>query len=176
MGDAEIKASSWYLVEVGRVARFAKGPNAGKLAAIVQIIDHRRVRGCPRKSGDMIQEEGIEDMRTWTLTNAKVLVEGPSSDESLAVPRHAAPLSALSLTSIVIPKLPLAVGSPALKKKWDAHEVDSKWANSATAKTAAKLARRKQLSDFERFKVMVLRKNARFEVRKAQATAKAGKA
>ena len=44
MGDAEITASSWKLVEVGRVALFSAGPYAGKLAAIVQIIDHKRVR------------------------------------------------------------------------------------------------------------------------------------
>ena len=44
MGDADVTASSWRMVEVGRVAIFAKGPNEGKLAAIVQIIDHKRVR------------------------------------------------------------------------------------------------------------------------------------
>lgn len=44
MGDAEVTASSWKLVEVGRVALFSAGPYAGKLAAIVQIIDHKRVR------------------------------------------------------------------------------------------------------------------------------------
>ena len=30
---------------VGRVAMFSTGPFAGKLAAIVEIIDHKRVRG-----------------------------------------------------------------------------------------------------------------------------------
>jgi len=54
--------------------------------------------------------------------------------------------------------------------------VDSKWNNSVGAKRTAALQRRKQLSDFERFKVMVLRKQARFEVRKSLAQAKAGKA
>jgi len=60
-----------------------------------------------------------------------------------------------------------------LKKKWDEQDVEGKWKNGAYAKNQAKLARRKQLGDFERFKVMVLRKQARFEVRKAQASAKA---
>ncbi len=45
MGDAEIKASSWRLVEVGRVVLIAEGPAEGKLATIVEIIDHKRVRG-----------------------------------------------------------------------------------------------------------------------------------
>lgn len=106
----------------------------------------------------------------------QALVEGPSSDPKLAVVRQAAPLSHLSLTNIVIPKIPLACGSVGLKKKWDEYEVDSKWLNSPYAKSQAKFARRKQLTDFERFKVMALRKQARFEVRKSQASAKAGKA
>lgn len=44
MGDAEITASQWKNVEVGRVALFSDGPYEGRLAAIVQIIDHKRVR------------------------------------------------------------------------------------------------------------------------------------
>lgn len=44
MGDAEITASSWRLVEVGRVVLIHGGPQDGKLAAIVEIIDHKRVR------------------------------------------------------------------------------------------------------------------------------------
>lgn len=43
MGDADIKASSWRLVEVGRVVLITGGPHDGKLAAIVEIIDHKRV-------------------------------------------------------------------------------------------------------------------------------------
>lgn len=54
--------------------------------------------------------------------------------------------------------------------------MDSKWNSSAGAKRTAALQRRKQLNDFERFKVMVLRKQARFEVRKSLAQAKASKA
>merc|ERR1711967_110013 len=61
MGDASVTASSWRLVERGRVVLFKKGQYAGKLAAIAQIIDHRRV-----------------------------LVEGFSSDASKVVPRRAA--------------------------------------------------------------------------------------
>ena len=44
MGEASVTASNWRLVEVGRVALFAKGPFTGRLATIVQIIDHKRVR------------------------------------------------------------------------------------------------------------------------------------
>lgn len=44
MGDVDIKASSWRLVEVGRVCLIHDGEDAGKLATIVEIIDHKRVR------------------------------------------------------------------------------------------------------------------------------------
>ncbi|KAF2859648.1 hypothetical protein K470DRAFT_271380 [Piedraia hortae CBS 480.64] len=147
MGEVSVTASNWRLVETGRVALFATGPYEGRLAAIVQIIDHKRV-----------------------------LVEGPSSDKSKVVPRHAAPLSSLGLTSIVITGLPLAIGSGGLKKCWGDQKVEEKYGNSVTAKRAAALKRRKQLNDFERFKVAVLKKQARFEVRKAMASRKGAKA
>ena len=44
MANIDIKATSWKLVEVGRVLLIRKGPDNGKLAAIVEIIDHKRVR------------------------------------------------------------------------------------------------------------------------------------
>ena len=44
MGDAEITASSWKLVEVGRVILLSAGSYSGRLAVIVEIIDHKRVR------------------------------------------------------------------------------------------------------------------------------------
>ncbi len=48
MGDAEITASSWRQVEVGRVCLVSGGPSDGKLAAIVEIIDYKRVCGIYR--------------------------------------------------------------------------------------------------------------------------------
>jgi hypothetical protein len=44
MGDATIVASNWRNVEVGRVLLLqGAGPYAGRLATIVEIIDHKRV-------------------------------------------------------------------------------------------------------------------------------------
>jgi ribosomal protein L14E/L6E/L27E len=50
MGSVEVTASAWRLVEVGRVVLFASGPFEGKLAAIVEIVDHKRVRLHPGES------------------------------------------------------------------------------------------------------------------------------
>lgn len=43
MGDADITTSQWRLVELGRVVLFGTGPYEGRLATIVEIIDHKRV-------------------------------------------------------------------------------------------------------------------------------------
>lgn len=45
MASIEIGATSWRRVEVGRVLRLENG----SLATIVEIIDHKRVRGDPPK-------------------------------------------------------------------------------------------------------------------------------
>jgi large subunit ribosomal protein L14e len=88
-----------------------------------------------------------------------VLVDGPS--EKAPVPRHAAPLSHLSLTPIVISKLPRATGRGFVKKQWTEQKVEEKFNGSAWAKKRAQFAKRRQLNDFERFKVMKLRKQVR---------------
>ena len=106
----------------------------------------------------------------------QVLIDGPHDKSEFAVPRHAASLSYMSLTGIVIPNLPRGIGSGSLKKKWAEHDVEGKWNSSSFAQSREKSIKRKQLSDFERFKVMRLRKQARFEVRRAYAAAKASAA
>ncbi len=60
-----------------------------------------------------------------------------------------------------------------MKKLWEKHEIDAKWAESSWAKKREQQDRRKNLSDFERFKVMRLKKQARFETLKAHAKVKA---
>ena len=144
MADIDVKASSWKYVEVGRVVLFLRGTLAGRLAAIVEIIDHKRVRN------------PSEDVETY-LSN-QVLIDGPSKDST--VPRHSAPLSNLLLTPIVL-NIPRAIGHGPLKKKWEEDEVDSKWSESPWAKAQAQREKRKNLTDFERFKVMRLRKQVR---------------
>ena len=43
MAEITVKASAWKLVELGRVVTFLQGEFKGRLAAIVEIIDHKRV-------------------------------------------------------------------------------------------------------------------------------------
>ncbi|KAG8528741.1 uncharacterized protein KY384_006428 [Bacidia gigantensis] len=139
MADINISASKWRLIEVGRVVLFTNGPNNGRLAVIVQIIDHKRV-----------------------------LVDGPSHKFGEVV-RQSAPLNHILITHIVISKMPRAAGRGPVAKKWEEAKVDEQWEQSAWAKRRDQQDKRKALSDFERFKVMRLKKQTRFEVRKAHA-------
>ena len=60
-----------------------------------------------------------------------------------------------------------------MKKLWEKHEIDQKWAESSWSKKREQQDRRRNLSDFERFKVMRLKKQARYETLKAQAKIRA---
>lgn len=110
---------------------------------------------------------------TEIIDHKRAVVEGPSSNKDLVVPRHSVRLAEVQLTPIVISKLPRGIGSGPLKGKWEAAEVEKKWEESAFAKSRAKSHKRRQLNDFERFKVMRLRKQVRFEEKKQLAKIKA---
>ncbi|KAJ5242170.1 uncharacterized protein N7469_000497 [Penicillium citrinum] len=144
MADIDVTLASWKLVEVGRLVLIRRGPFAGKLAAIVEIVDHRRV-----------------------------LVDGPSGEEQKIVPRHVLPLAHATLTPFTIPQLPRAAGTGPVKKLWAKNEIDGKWAKSSFAQKTDRSERRKNLTDFERFKVLRLRKQARYEVQKSYAKVRA---
>jgi len=88
----------------------------------------------------------------------QVLVDGPSKNEATRCPRTPIALSAVSLTAMVIPKLPKAAGTGPLAKVWEKEEIDKKWAESSWAKKREQQQRRRALTDFERFKVMRLKK------------------
>jgi len=147
MGDADISTSVWRLVEVGRVVLFNEGPFEGRLAAIVEIIDHKRVRNF-RGSG------------VCSGLHRQVLIDGPS--EKAPVPRQEVALAKLSLLPIVIPKLPRATGVGHVAKKWQEAKVDQQFNDSAWAKKRAAMQKRRGLNDFERFKVMKMRKQVRY--------------
>lgn len=101
------------------------------------------------------------------INNHKVLIDGPS------VPRQAASLAHLVLTPLVLEKLPRGSRTGVVKKAWEKAGIDAKWQESSWAKKRAQGERRRALTDFERFKVLRLRKSSRFGVRVAAAKAKA---
>jgi large subunit ribosomal protein L14e len=101
------------------------------------------------------------------FTRAVWLPSSRSSTTSAYAARHSKQrrnLVADSLTPIVIPKLPRATGVGHVAKKWEEHKVQQKFDESAWAKKRAALQKRRQLNDFERFKVMKLRKQVGYRL------------
>ncbi|KND89777.1 60S ribosomal protein L14-A [Tolypocladium ophioglossoides CBS 100239] len=145
MGEAVIEGSAWRLVEVGRVVLInGDHPFAGGLATFVEIIDHKRV-----------------------------LIDGPSADPQLAVPRQSIPLAKCLLSQFSVEGLLRGSRHGTVKKAWEKSEIDAKWKESNWAKKRDQIKRRKNLTDFDRFKVMRLKKQRRFEEHKALAKIKA---
>ncbi len=107
------------------------------------------------------------------LTRFQALIDGPSTDTKSAVPRQSIALSHLILTPLVLENLPRGSRTGVVKSQWAAAGIEAKWQESAWAKKRIQKERRRALTDFERFKVMRLRKQARFEVRKSLAKVKA---
>ncbi|KAL8277562.1 hypothetical protein RQP46_009994 [Phenoliferia psychrophenolica] len=126
-------------VEVGRVVLISDGPCAGKLATIVEIIDHNRA-----------------------------LIDGPLT----GVPRQSFAYRRLVLTPFVLTKLTRAASTPIVKKVFEASDVLAKWEKSAWAQRRAAMEKRRSTSDFERFEIMLLKKQRRRVVQLAGAKAK----
>lgn len=92
-----------------------------------------------------------------SLAREQALIEGPST----GVTRQPFAYRRLVLTPYVLKKLPRAAGTTVVKKVWDASEVEAKWAKSAWAQKRAAQEKRRNTSDFERFEVMLLKKQRR---------------
>ncbi|KAJ2799571.1 hypothetical protein H4R20_004387, partial [Coemansia guatemalensis] len=116
------------LVEVGRVVLITHGADAGKIATIVDIVDHNRA-----------------------------IVDGPTT----GVSRQVIAYKNTVLTDIVVKRLPRTVGTKALAKFLEKEQVVEAWQKTAWAKKLEARKRRSNLSDFDRFKLMRLKKQQR---------------
>lgn len=99
------------------------------------------------------------------IDQKRVLIDGPK------IQRQSIALKKVVLTNIVLEKVPRGARTGTISKKWAAADIDAKWAETAWAKKLAAKTRRSQLTDFERFQVVVLKKERRSVVRKAVAKA-----
>ena len=113
-------------VEVGRVVLITYGPNAGKLATVIDIVDQN-----------------------------KCLVEGP--EEITGVKRQVVSYRRIQLTDHTV-KIQRGARAKQLKAAWKEADTMSKWDGSSWAKKLAAKEKRASLSDFDRFKVMVAKK------------------
>ncbi|SCZ93337.1 BZ3500_MvSof-1268-A1-R1_Chr6-2g08617 [Microbotryum saponariae] len=152
-------------VEVGRVVLLSEGPQAGKLATIVEIIDHNRVRTASLYA--------FQPTRKDTFTHTfpplpQALIEGPLT----GVPRQSFPYRRLVLTPFVLKKLPRAAGTATVKKVFEASGVLAKWEASAWAQKRKAVEARRNTTDFDRFEIMLLKKQRRRLVQVAASKAK----
>mmetsp|Transcript_7042 Transcript_7042/g.17190 ORF Transcript_7042/g.17190 Transcript_7042/m.17190 type:complete len:132 (+) Transcript_7042:61-456(+) len=113
-------------VEIGRVVLISYGPDAGKLATIVDIIDQNRV-----------------------------LLDGP--EKLTGVHRHEINIKRIKLTDIKVPAKHNATHK-ALVRSWEAEDVLSKYEATDIAKKRKGRAARAKATDFERFEIMLARK------------------
>lgn len=67
----------------------------------------------------------------------------------------------MNLTPFTLKKLPRAAGPTVINKHFEAAEISKKWSESNWAKKLQSVERRKQTSDFERFQIMLLKKQRR---------------
>ncbi|GMH55512.1 hypothetical protein TrRE_jg10230 [Triparma retinervis] len=126
-------------VEVGRVALVNFGPDSGKIATIVDVVDQN-----------------------------KCLIDGPTT----GVARQIIPYKRLALTDIKV-EVGRGAKAAALKKAWTTAGAQEKWDGSSWAKKLSSKKTRKGLSDFQRFKVMVARKQKSQAVKKEMKKLKA---
>ncbi|QPG74004.1 hypothetical protein FOA43_001321 [Brettanomyces nanus] len=99
------------------------------------------------------------------IDQKRALIDGP------AIARQAIGFSKLTLTPLVLARLPRGSRTSTVTRKWAAADIDAKWTKSAWAKKIVQKQKRAQLTDFERFQVMVLKKQRNYAVKKALAKA-----
>jgi large subunit ribosomal protein L14e len=113
-------------MEVGRVVFINYGPEAGKLATVIDIVDQN-----------------------------KCLIDGPR--DITGVSRQVIPYTRIALTDYTV-NIQQNARQKTLKKAWAEADVLAKWEASSWAKKLASKKKRASLSDFDRFKVMVAKK------------------
>lgn len=87
--------------------------------------------------------------------------------EGREVPRQALRYRDCTLTPIVLSKLTRGARQATLMKVWKEADPESKWNASAWAKKIDKAQKRETLNDFDRFNVMILKKQKRRSLGKA---------
>lgn len=98
----------------------------------------------------------------------QAIIDGPTT----GVPRQSFPYKHLSLTPLCLTKLPRAAGSGVVKKQVEAEAIVEKWEKSAWAQKRAAVNKRRSLTDFQRFVVMVAKKRRSDSVHKSVHAAK----
>ena len=111
-------------MEVGRVVLINFGPDAGKLATVIDVVDQN-----------------------------KCLIDGPNT----GVARQVIPFKRIMLTNLTV-KIQRNARQNTIIKAWKDGDTQAKWVASSWAQKLNKKRVRTNLSDFDRFKAMVAKK------------------
>ncbi|AOW04765.1 uncharacterized protein YALI1_E00928g [Yarrowia lipolytica] len=101
------------------------------------------------------------------VLKAVVLIDGPTT----GVARQVANLKHVTLTPHVVEGVKRGMKSKTIKAKVEASPAFKEWSESSWAKKIAQRERRRHLTDFERFQVMVHRRERKAALAKAVAKA-----
>ncbi|KAJ6631012.1 60S ribosomal protein L14 [Mycena sp. CBHHK59/15] len=96
------------------------------------------------------------------IDHNRAIIDGPTT----GVTRQSYPYKHLTLTPLTLTKLPRAAGSGVIKKHLEKEATIEKWDKSSWAQKRAATEKRRSLSDFGRFSVMLAKKARRDAVRK----------
>lgn len=88
----------------------------------------------------------------------RVVIDGPCT----GVKRQVISIRRVNLTKLTV-AVPRGARTAAVKKAWEASGVDAKWTSTGTAKKIAQRSIRRNLTDFDRFKVMVAQKKVTYD-------------
>eukprot|EP00842_Homolaphlyctis_polyrhiza_P006202 jgi/Hompol1/6583/HPOL_000449-RA len=88
------------------------------------------------------------------VDHGRALVDGPTT----GVLRQVLPFKRLVLTPIVLKNVPRGIRTTALKKLVEAQDIQGLWNQTSWAKKIAKRTVRANLTDFDRFKIRVAKK------------------
>lgn len=113
-------------MEVGRIVLINYGPEEGKLATVIDVVDQN-----------------------------KCLIDGPAN--LTGVSRQVIPFTRVAMTDLKV-KIQRNARQKTLTKAWKEADTQAKWDGSSWAKKLSARKKRANLSDFDRFKVMVAKK------------------
>ncbi|KAI0826301.1 60S ribosomal protein L14 [Irpex lacteus] len=102
------------------------------------------------------------------IDHNRAIIDGPTT----GVPRQSFPYKHLTLTPLRLTKLPRAAGSGVVKKQVEAEGIVEKWEKSSWAQKRAATEKRRSLTDFQRFVVLIAKKRRTDAVRKSVHAAK----
>ncbi|KDN43212.1 60S ribosomal protein L14 [Tilletiaria anomala UBC 951] len=103
------------------------------------------------------EDDGKLAVITEIIDANRAIIDGPVT----GVARQPLAYKYMILTPLVVKELPRAAGTPTVKKYFEKADIAAKWAQSSWAKKRQASKARKEANDFQRFEIMLLKKQRR---------------